>query len=217
MVLPGIVYSFSNFLKNSNKLNGLDTELGIRYRLMIRRCMEGSRIFGISGREDDGSLLRETCACEIKEFTPLPDGCYEIVVVGLGIYTIQNAWEQDGYRVARVTSRYPCISVSLLHVFYSSSSVAIFPSIIPHSCFFIIKNYLWSFIRRDTVVDDESMDTVEDRSSNSMDFTNPVRADKVSECKKLGHEAMALVSKVVNNVSMAIGKEIVNDILERYG
>lgn len=87
--------------------------------------MEGSRIFGISGKSEDGSLLPETCACEIKEFMPLPDGRYEIVVVGLGVYTIQNAWEQDGYRVARVTSRYSCILVSLLHLSDSSSSVLI--------------------------------------------------------------------------------------------
>lgn len=60
------------------------------------------------------------------------------------------------------------------------------------------------------------MATEEDRASNSMDFTNPVRADKISKCQKLGHEAMNLMNKVVNKISTAIGKDFVSDVLERY-
>ena len=45
-----------------------------RYRLMVRRCMEGSRRLGMALTTSDDSLLEIATECEIVECQPLPDG-----------------------------------------------------------------------------------------------------------------------------------------------
>ena len=46
-----------------------------RYRLMVRRCMEGSRRFGMATVGASHTLNRFACECEILECQPQPDGC----------------------------------------------------------------------------------------------------------------------------------------------
>mmetsp|Transcript_39169 Transcript_39169/g.110907 ORF Transcript_39169/g.110907 Transcript_39169/m.110907 type:complete len:517 (+) Transcript_39169:175-1725(+) len=73
-----------------------------RYRLMIRRCMEGNRCFGMSAVDPtSGALLDDACQVEIVECQPLPDGRFGIEIEGKQRFKIAECWEQDGYRVAR--------------------------------------------------------------------------------------------------------------------
>ena len=45
-----------------------------RYRLMVRRCMEGSRCFGMATISRNHALSEVACRAEIAECHPLPDG-----------------------------------------------------------------------------------------------------------------------------------------------
>lgn len=82
-----------------------------RYRLMIRRCMEGSRRFGMAqllavvgqggGQRDSHEMDPMVCEVEIIECCPQPDGRYYIEVVGRRRIEIEDQWEQDGYRIGR--------------------------------------------------------------------------------------------------------------------
>lgn len=45
-----------------------------RYRLMIRRCMEGNRRFGMATVSSSHQLHEVACESEITECQPLPDG-----------------------------------------------------------------------------------------------------------------------------------------------
>ena len=45
-----------------------------RYRLMIRRCMTGSRRFGMALVTHQHELCDVACECEILECQPQPDG-----------------------------------------------------------------------------------------------------------------------------------------------
>ncbi|KAK9809744.1 hypothetical protein WJX73_001951 [Symbiochloris irregularis] len=73
-----------------------------RYRLMVRRCMEGSRRFGMATvRGPHHQLDAVACLAEIIECNPLPDGRYYVEIMGRQRFRIQQAWEQDGYRIAR--------------------------------------------------------------------------------------------------------------------
>ncbi|KAG0559705.1 hypothetical protein KC19_10G124700 [Ceratodon purpureus] len=73
-----------------------------RYRLMIRRVVEGNHRFGMVRIEDSGSLAEVACEVEITECEPLPDGRFHIEVVGKRRFRMTETWEQDGYRVAKV-------------------------------------------------------------------------------------------------------------------
>ena len=46
-----------------------------RYRLMVRRCMEGSRRLGMAVVTTADGLHEVATECEIVECQPLPDGC----------------------------------------------------------------------------------------------------------------------------------------------
>lgn len=76
-----------------------------RYRLMIRRCLEGSQLFGmvehdptnLKGFYPTGTVVR------IVNSTPQPDGRYLIEIVAEGRVTITDSWEMDGYAVGCAT------------------------------------------------------------------------------------------------------------------
>lgn len=72
-----------------------------RYRLMVRRCMEGNRAFGMATVNRQHQLSEVACEAEITECQPLPDGRYYIEVLGKRRFRPIETWEQDGYRVAR--------------------------------------------------------------------------------------------------------------------
>lgn len=72
-----------------------------RYRLMVRRCMEGSRRFGMASVDSSHQLHPVACECEITECQPLPDGRYYLEIAGRRRFEPQDLAEQDGYRVAR--------------------------------------------------------------------------------------------------------------------
>ncbi|KAL4442724.1 hypothetical protein ABPG77_006718 [Micractinium sp. CCAP 211/92] len=72
-----------------------------RYRLMVRRCMEGNRAFGMATVNRQHRLSEVACEAEITECQPLPDGRYYIEVLGKRRFRPAETWEQDGYRVAR--------------------------------------------------------------------------------------------------------------------
>jgi len=71
-----------------------------RYRLMIRRCMDGNRIFGMA-QSSHGSVAPVACQAEIVECESLPDGRYGIEIVGRRRFRIARTWDQDGYRMAQ--------------------------------------------------------------------------------------------------------------------
>ena len=75
-----------------------------RYRLLVRRVMMGSRRLGmIPHGGSDGVPLRLGTEVEIVECEAQPDGRFHIEVVGLQRFTVEEDWEQDGYRVASVS------------------------------------------------------------------------------------------------------------------
>eukprot|EP00271_Cylindrocystis_brebissonii_P006389 TRINITY_DN1915_c0_g1_i1.p1 TRINITY_DN1915_c0_g1~~TRINITY_DN1915_c0_g1_i1.p1 ORF type:complete len:548 (-),score=94.81 TRINITY_DN1915_c0_g1_i1:134-1777(-) len=74
-----------------------------RYRLMVRRCMEGDHRMGMVGI-DSATRQPADVACEvdIRECEPLPDGRFYLEVEGRRRCKIVRSWEQDGYRVGEV-------------------------------------------------------------------------------------------------------------------
>ena len=87
-----------------------------RYRLMIRRAMEGSRRFGIVsyinndlveiGKEASNfaSLPSLGTTAMIQNQTMLPDGRSLLSAVGEKRFRVKSLFNQDGYVVARVSS-----------------------------------------------------------------------------------------------------------------
>ncbi|KAL9673271.1 hypothetical protein QQ045_029526 [Rhodiola kirilowii] len=74
-----------------------------RYRLMVRRVMEGNRRMGMVTIDDKtGSVADHACELEITECEPLPDGRFYIEVESRRRFHIIKSWDQDGYRVADV-------------------------------------------------------------------------------------------------------------------
>ncbi|CAL0319881.1 unnamed protein product [Lupinus luteus] len=74
-----------------------------RYRLMIRRVMEGNHRMGMVIIESStGSLAEYACEVEITECEPLPDGRFYIEIESRRRFRIVRSWDQDGYRVAEV-------------------------------------------------------------------------------------------------------------------
>ena len=68
----------------SNSQTGEKMALNIfepRYRLMVRRCMEGSRRFGMATVNNAHQLHAIATECEIQECQPLPDGCTSSSVI----------------------------------------------------------------------------------------------------------------------------------------
>ncbi|KAL9243257.1 hypothetical protein vseg_017167 [Gypsophila vaccaria] len=74
-----------------------------RYRLMVRRIMEGNRRMGmVTFDSTTGHIADFACEVEITECEPLPDGRFYIEVEGRRRFCILQSWDQDGYRVAEV-------------------------------------------------------------------------------------------------------------------
>jgi Lon protease-like protein len=83
-----------------------------RYRLLIERCVERSAPFGIvlirQGREvgsDEVAIAGVGTVAEIREATKLPDGRYDILVVGSGRFTVDEVDSaSEPYLIAQVTT-----------------------------------------------------------------------------------------------------------------
>lgn len=74
-----------------------------RYRLMVRRIMEGNRRMGMVITDPTSGLVADlACEVEITECEPLPDGRFFLEVESRRRFRILNHWEQDGYRVAEI-------------------------------------------------------------------------------------------------------------------
>jgi len=79
-----------------------------RYRLMMQRCLDGDRCFGVAmiteGQEgESGTVPASTgCSCEIVESTTLPDGRMNLVVQGRRRFRILTMREEDDYLIGAV-------------------------------------------------------------------------------------------------------------------
>lgn len=74
-----------------------------RYRLMVRRIMEGNHRMGMVIIDSaTGSVADVACEVEIVECEPLPDGRFYLEVEGRRRFRILQSWDQDGYRLAQV-------------------------------------------------------------------------------------------------------------------
>ena len=71
-----------------------------RYRLMIRRVMEGNKKFGIISMRGNNALAPVGCEVDIVEIEAVPDGRYVIEVKGVRRFAINDVDQVDGYRVA---------------------------------------------------------------------------------------------------------------------
>jgi len=74
-----------------------------RYRLMMRRCVAGSKCFGLvpAGR-NRGEMAKYGTMAHITDIKLLPDGRSIIETVGRERFTIIDKWEQDGYACGKV-------------------------------------------------------------------------------------------------------------------
>ncbi|KAJ3697849.1 hypothetical protein LUZ61_001554 [Rhynchospora tenuis] len=74
-----------------------------RYRLMVRRVMEGNHRMGMVAIDPTTSTVAEFgCEVEIVECEPLPDGRFFLEIEGRRRFRIVQSWDQDGYRIAQV-------------------------------------------------------------------------------------------------------------------
>ncbi|KAI3463933.1 hypothetical protein Pfo_020596 [Paulownia fortunei] len=74
-----------------------------RYRLMVRRIMEGNRRMGmVTIDSSTGSIADYACEVEITDCEPLPDGRFFLEVESRRRCRIIRNWDQDGYRIAEV-------------------------------------------------------------------------------------------------------------------
>lgn len=74
-----------------------------RYRLMVRRLMEGNRRMGMVALDSTtGSIADYACEVEITDCEPLPDGRFILEVESRRRCRILRNWDQDGYRVAEI-------------------------------------------------------------------------------------------------------------------
>lgn len=79
-----------------------------RYRLMIKRCLEGDQQFGVAlieeGEEGQPGTVPAPagCSCEIVESTAFPDGRMNIVTVGRRRFHILAVREEDDYLIGTV-------------------------------------------------------------------------------------------------------------------
>ncbi|KAK0586538.1 hypothetical protein LWI29_008616 [Acer saccharum] len=74
-----------------------------RYRLMVRRIMEGNRRMGMVIIDPTTSAVADfACEVEITECEPLPDGRFVLEIESRRRFRILRSWDQDGYRIAEV-------------------------------------------------------------------------------------------------------------------
>jgi len=79
-----------------------------RYRLMMRRCLEADRTFGVAmiveGEEGQSDTVPAAAGCtaEILDATPFDDGRMNLQTVGRRRFRILSAREEDGYLIGTV-------------------------------------------------------------------------------------------------------------------
>jgi Lon protease-like protein len=77
-----------------------------RYRLMIRRCMAGDKLFGLIGahRDTNGSWKMNEfgTVLKINDFKLLPDGRSYLGTVGTQRFRVVDTWIVDGYNAGRI-------------------------------------------------------------------------------------------------------------------
>lgn len=73
-----------------------------RYRLLIRRCLEGSRKFGMTTVNRAHELSNIACEVEIQECRAAPDGRFLIDIVGTQRFRVARSWEQVGGCIQRI-------------------------------------------------------------------------------------------------------------------
>jgi Lon protease-like protein len=78
-----------------------------RYRLMLRRCMNGAKTFGLINIRRDNSGLSWMpydigCTLIINQITNLPDGRSYIDTKGFRRFKVLEKWEADGYLVGKI-------------------------------------------------------------------------------------------------------------------
>ncbi|XP_022755522.1 probable receptor-like protein kinase At5g61350 [Durio zibethinus] len=74
-----------------------------RYRLMVRRVMEGNHRMGMGIRDPATDTIADfACEVEITECEPLPDGRFFLEIESRRRFRILRFWDQDGYRMAEV-------------------------------------------------------------------------------------------------------------------
>lgn len=74
-----------------------------RYRLMVRRIMEGNHRMGMVIVDSTTTELADlACEVEITECEPLPDGRFYLEIESRRRFRIIQSWNQDGYRVAEI-------------------------------------------------------------------------------------------------------------------
>lgn len=79
-----------------------------RYRLMINRCLEADRTFGVAliveGEEGkSGTLPAPTgCSCEIMETVPFPDGRMNLLALGRRRFRILEMRDVDDYLIGEI-------------------------------------------------------------------------------------------------------------------
>jgi len=97
------------FLLNTVAFPGVPFPMHIfepRYRLMLRRCMEGHKRFGLVGCKKNS--VGEWIPCNvgtclhIRDTKLLEDGRSYIDTIGLKRFKILEHWDLDGYKVAKV-------------------------------------------------------------------------------------------------------------------
>jgi Lon protease-like protein len=72
-----------------------------RYRLMLRRCLEGGRRFGVVPVINN-ELVKVGTTAVIDNHVKLPDGRSLVSTRGEKRFRILDSWAQDGYMVAKV-------------------------------------------------------------------------------------------------------------------
>eukprot|EP01112_Ceratiomyxa_fruticulosa_P003011 TRINITY_DN13419_c0_g1_i1.p1 TRINITY_DN13419_c0_g1~~TRINITY_DN13419_c0_g1_i1.p1 ORF type:complete len:526 (-),score=62.68 TRINITY_DN13419_c0_g1_i1:69-1646(-) len=74
-----------------------------RYRLMLRRCMQGSRKFGlVYADRENPSGISIGCTLEIKDVHTVPDGRSYVQTVGGCRFKVLERWVLDGYLCGKV-------------------------------------------------------------------------------------------------------------------
>ena len=73
-----------------------------RYRLMIRRCLQGNRLFVMTPPDDDdGSPAKWGTTCEVAEASTVPDGRLLLTCRSVERVSLSGHGDVDGYRVAK--------------------------------------------------------------------------------------------------------------------
>eukprot|EP01113_Clastostelium_recurvatum_P025609 TRINITY_DN3082_c0_g1_i4.p1 TRINITY_DN3082_c0_g1~~TRINITY_DN3082_c0_g1_i4.p1 ORF type:complete len:554 (+),score=125.73 TRINITY_DN3082_c0_g1_i4:183-1844(+) len=102
----GSASSMPLFLLNTVVFPGQQFNMHIfepRYRLMLRRCLQGSRRFGLlyaDGHHPQGVTVG--CTLEVKEVQTMPDGRSFIQTIGGKRFNVKEKWVLDGYLCGKV-------------------------------------------------------------------------------------------------------------------